>query len=90
VLHHPIWLEGETETHRVLLLDQHLVPVHLKELALLLELGTDFPLRARVVHDGNVLSDDTSCGNSELKLSLDLLRDGGQLVFVQANVSPVD
>jgi len=74
-------------------LDEHLTPAELEVVTArslaLLESCDNFPFLTGVVHDRDLLRDLASCWHTEFKLGLDLLRNCGQFILVQSDVSPV-
>uniref|UniRef100_A0A7S3IHB3 Uncharacterized protein n=1 Tax=Strombidium inclinatum TaxID=197538 RepID=A0A7S3IHB3_9SPIT len=90
-LAYPLRSEGQLEVLSDSLLNEHLATVEREIASLaLLERGDDLPLLTGVVHNGDLLRDMAPRRHSELELSLDLLRDGRQLVLVKTDVSSIE
>ena len=87
----PLRAEGQREVLRSSFLDEHLAPVESEATSLAgLEGRDDFPLLAGVVDDRDLLRDPATGRDAELELSLDLLRNGSELVLVEPDVCPVE
>lgn len=90
----PLRLKRQREVLCESFLDEHLTPAELEVVTsgsslALLESCDNFPFLTGVVHDRDLLADLASCWHTEFKLGLDLLRNCGQFILVQSDVSPV-
>jgi hypothetical protein len=82
-LRHPLWPEGELEVLCHSLFHKNLTPVQREATTFGLFKGrNNLPLLAGVVYDRNLLRNISASWHSELKLGLDLLWDGCQLVLI--------
>ena len=87
--HLPGRLKRQNEVLRSLLLDSQVAGLQREVVLLLVKLGNDLPLLARVVDDGDLLVAGQPGRYAELELRLDLLGDGREFVLVKADVSSV-